>query len=240
MAGFSKWRAEKKCHVSAELEKDYPSGYASPACFMHEVDPVYMGLTRSVDAVAAWRKDIRRNLIDRRAGIGAVERERQTSLILGHLDRLLPDVADRNISVYWPFLGEADLRGWMASATAAGATCLLPVVTEKRRPLIFRSWRVGEELAQGILNIPVPLNGEERRPDVVIAPVVGFDDQCFRLGFGGGYFDRTLASLAPRPLVIGVGFEFQKITSIHPQDHDIPMDIIVTDSGVISRADAGI
>jgi len=93
----------------------------------------------------------------------------------------------------------------MKAAIAAGATCLLPVVTEKRRPLIFRSWRVGEELIRGVLNIPVPQHGEERQPDIVIAPVVGFDNECLRLGFGGGYFDRTLASLASKPFVIGVG-----------------------------------
>ena len=218
--------------MSSEYQKDNFSSYASPACSMHEVDPTYMGLERSPETVAAWRKETRRRLIDQRAQLGAAERERRTPIIQSHLDRLLPDVSDRNISLYWPFLGEPDLRGWMASATAGGATCLLPVVTEKRRPLIFRSWRVGEELVRGTLNIPVPLNGEEKRPDIVIAPVVGFDEQCFRLGFGGGYFDRTLASLDPKPLVIGIGFEFQKIATIHPQGHDIPMDIIVTDTGI--------
>jgi 5-formyltetrahydrofolate cyclo-ligase len=66
-------------------------------------------------------------------------------------------------------------------------------------------------------------------PEAVLAPLVGFDRQCYRLGNGGGYFDRTLAALAPRPMAIGVGFEFSLIETIHPQSFDIPMDLVVTE-----------
>ncbi|MBY5368593.1 5-formyltetrahydrofolate cyclo-ligase [Rhizobium leguminosarum] len=225
--------------MSDDVRKISADGYASPACFMHEVDPVYMGLESHPEAVREWRKAERRRLIERRTLLGANEREQRTSLIRHHLDRLLPKIAGRNVSLYWPFLGEPDLRGWMQSAAACGATCLLPVVTEKRTPLSFRSWSVGEELTRGILNIPVPLRGEERLPDIVVAPVVGFDAQCYRLGFGGGYFDRTLASLHPRPFAIGVGFDFQEIDTIRPQDHDIPMDAIVTDVEIRFRQGVG-
>jgi len=69
----------------------------------------------------------------------------------------------------------------------------------------------------------------------VLAPLVGFDRACYRLGYGGGYFDRTLASLSPRPLAIGVGFEFQSLETIHPQSFDVPMDAIVTDVGTRRR-----
>jgi 5-formyltetrahydrofolate cyclo-ligase len=71
----------------------------------------------------------------------------------------------------------------------------------------------------------------------VLAPVVGFDRECYRLGYGGGYFDRTLAALAPRPLAIGVGFELARLETIHPQDFDIPMDLVVTEAGIGRRAD---
>ena len=222
--------------MAAEDRNDTPDGYASPACFMHEVDPAYMGLEMDGVGSKAWRKAERRRLIDRRVLLGVSERERRTAQICGHLDQLLPNIAGRNISLYWPFLGEPDLRGWMASAT--GATCLLPVVAEKQKPLIFKSWRMGEALVRGILNIPAPLNGEERLPDIVIAPVIGFDAQCYRLGFGGGYFDRTLAVLEPRPVAIGVGFDFQEIETIYPQPHDIPMDAIVTDTGIRFRKES--
>jgi len=70
---------------------------------------------------------------------------------------------------------------------------------------------------------------------MVLAPVVGFDAACYRLGYGGGYFDRTLAALSPRPLAVGVGFAMQRIETIHPQSFDIPMDMIVTEAGVVRR-----
>ena len=68
-----------------------------------------------------------------------------------------------------------------------------------------------------------------------MAPLVGFDRDCYRLGYGGGYFDRTLAALSPRPLAIGVGFELSQLETIHPQDFDIPMDLIVTEARVRRR-----
>jgi 5,10-methenyltetrahydrofolate synthetase len=86
-------------------------------------------------------------------------------------------------------------------------------------------------LERGIWNIPVPAKGDEVIPTVTIAPLVGFDAACFRLGYGGGYFDRTLASLESRPTVIGVGYAFAAIATIRPQRHDIPMDWIVTGDG---------
>jgi 5,10-methenyltetrahydrofolate synthetase len=67
-------------------------------------------------------------------------------------------------------------------------------------------------------------------PQAVLAPLVGFDRECYRLGYGGGYFDRTLAALLPRPLAIGVGFELSLIETIYPQDFDVPMDLIVTEA----------
>jgi 5,10-methenyltetrahydrofolate synthetase len=122
----------------------------------------------------------------------------------------------------------------MTAAEARGASCALPIVVEKGSPLAFRTWKVGEPLSRGVWNIPFPRRGREVLPDLVIAPLVGFDTSCFRLGYGGGYFDRTLALLNKATLV-GVGFESQKLNTIHPMKHDIPMDIIVTDVGVRVR-----
>ena len=72
-------------------------------------------------------------------------------------------------------------------------------------------------------------------PSAVLAPLVGFDRGCFRLGYGGGYFDRTLAALSPSAFAIGVGFEAQQIETIRPQSFDIPMNLIVTEAGVRRR-----
>ena len=67
------------------------------------------------------------------------------------------------------------------------------------------------------------------QPDVVVAPVVGFDKEHYRLGYGGGFFDRTLAVMRRKPLAIGVGYTSASVPTIYPQSHDIPMDVIVTD-----------
>ena len=107
---------------------------------------------------------------------------------------------------------------------------------EKNAPLIFRLWRAGEPLALGVWNIPIPAHGAELVPDVVIAPVVGFDQQGYRLGYGGGFYDRTLAALAKKPRAIGVAYRQAAIATIYPLRHDIPMDVIVTEEGVVERS----
>jgi 5,10-methenyltetrahydrofolate synthetase len=88
-------------------------------------------------------------------------------------------------------------------------------------------------MARGLWNIPHPADGKLIVPNVVIAPVVGFDLQGYRLGYGGGFFDRTLARLDPKPLTVGVGYPDAELRTIFPQPHDIPMDWVVTGSGII-------
>ena len=109
-----------------------------------------------------------------------------------------------------------------------GARIVLPVAIALGQPLVFREWRPNTRMARGLWKIPYPADGAEIMPTVVIAPLVGFDKECFRLGYGGGFFDRTLAGLAASPQVIGVGYPGALIPTIFPQPHDIPMDWILT------------
>jgi 5,10-methenyltetrahydrofolate synthetase len=104
------------------------------------------------------------------------------------------------------------------------------VVIRKGWPLEFRRWRPGEALERGFWNIPVPANGPAVLPDVLVAPLVGFDGEHYRLGYGGGFYDRTIAAAQNHPQVIGVGFEHCRLPTIYPQPHDIRMDAIVTDA----------
>ena len=178
--------------------------------------------------IARWRKAERERLIQARLAIPADDRTAMSTAIAEELDAIVGDVSNRIVSLYWPFRGEPDLRPWMASLVARGGTPALPLVVEKAQPLVFRAYRPGDRLEKGVWNIPIPAEGEPVIPDVVIAPIVGVDPRNYRLGYGGGFFDRTLASLPKKPLVIGVGYEMQRIPTIHPQPHDIPMDRIVT------------
>jgi 5,10-methenyltetrahydrofolate synthetase len=144
------------------------------------------------------------------------------------LDRLLPKPSGTIISVYWPIQAEPDLREWMKTKWEQGFRIALPVATALRQPLIFREWSPGCKMGRGLWKIPYPAEGAEVVPTVTLAPVVGFDAAFYRLGYGGGFFDRTLAQMAGRPLAIGVGYPCALIPTIFPQPHDIPMNSIVT------------
>lgn len=183
--------------------------------------------------IMRWRKAERERLIAARLAVDAATRAGWSERIGTGLDGIIGDVAGLVVSAYWPFRGEPDLRPWLKRVNERGGICALPVVVDKGRPLAFRTWRDGEALVRGVWNIPIPAGGEAVVPHVALAPVVGFDEAGYRLGYGGGFFDRTLASLAPRPRVFGVGYALQEITTIHPLGHDIEMTAIVTEDGVL-------
>lgn len=215
--------------------------YASPPCFAHEVDPAYMGLPTSGDSrqeadVMRWRKAERKRLIEARLALSSQERRTLNQRILEHMASEIGPPEGRVVSAYWPFRGEPDLRGLLDRIVELGGQPALPVVVALGQPLIFRAWKSGEALDKGVWNIPVPRDSAaELLPDIVIAPVIGFDRQCYRLGFGGGFYDRTLAAMPKRPRVLGVGFELAEIETIYPQWHDIPMDVVVTENGAACR-----
>lgn len=96
----------------------------------------------------------------------------------------------------------------------------------------FREWRPDSNMATDRHGIHFPTSGAMLIPDMLLIPVNAFDGSGYRLGYGSGYFDRTLASLVPAPLSIGVGFELARVASIDPQAHDIPLDAVVTESGL--------
>jgi 5-formyltetrahydrofolate cyclo-ligase len=147
------------------------------------------------------------------------------------LEEVIGEVEGLIVSAYWPFRGEPDLRGFMAGVSDRGGRCALPVVVERDKPLVFRPWSPGDPLARGVWNIPVPVALEEVVPDIVIMPVVGLDRACYRLGYGGGFFDRTLAMMKNSPLKLGVGYRQQALVTIHPQPNDIPLDMVITEEG---------
>lgn len=205
--------------------------YASPPCFMHELEPGHMPAPQDAWAdVARWRQSERRRLLDARLRLDVAARHNSDKRIAAALDRTMGRVAGRTVSGYWPFRGEPDLRNWAIRVIERGGRLALPVVIRKEWPLEFRAWMPGEPLERGMWNILTPARGPSVQPDIVIAPLVGFDDANYRLGYGGGFFDRTLATLPRRAFVIGVGYATSRVPTIYPQPHDIAMDAIVTDA----------
>jgi 5-formyltetrahydrofolate cyclo-ligase len=203
---------------------------ASPPCFMHELDPSWLGL-QSWEQVRAWRRTERAALIARRVAVPVAARLERDDAITVHVRAAVPDLARRHVGFYWPFKGEYDPRPLARALHREGARLALPMVATKGRPLIFRAWRPGTRMMQGVWNIPIPAEGEEVTPDTLLVPLVGFDARGYRLGYGGGYYDRTLATMAPRPVAIGIGFENGRLATIHPQPHDVRMDLTVTEAG---------
>jgi len=94
----------------------------------------------------------------------------------------------------------------------------------------FWRWRPEVPMSRGLFNIPIPGECDIVAPDVLIVPLVGFDRAGYRLGYGGGYYDRTLAASQPRPRTLAIAFAESELETIHPQPHDIPMSRIITDA----------
>lgn len=211
-------------------EHDSGDDAGSPPCLLHELDSAgspRLDPQQALD-VTRWRKAERARLIAARLALDPEYRAARTLAIADELNRLIPRTPGTIVSVYWPIRAEPDLRPWMHSKCEEGTRIALPVALAVGRPLVFREWRPGAPMARGLWKIPHPAEGAEIVPTVVLAPVVGFDPACYRLGYGGGFFDRTLAQMGGEPLVIGLGFPQAAIKTIFPQPHDIPMNRIVT------------
>jgi 5-formyltetrahydrofolate cyclo-ligase len=187
------------------------------------------------DQLKAWRKSERQRLVAARTALDEATLERHRLAIDASLERSFPGLAAAKLAFCWPIKGEYDARHLGKTLRTRGALTSLPVVVAPKQPLVFREWHPGVELARGPLDIPYPANSPEVVPDAVLLPMNGWDAAGYRLGYGGGFFDRTLASLPKKPAVIGVTYELAKMATIHPQQWDIPVDWVVTERGVYRR-----
>jgi len=186
-------------------------------------------------ALKAWRKAERERLIAARVAVTPATLDSWRRRMDITLERSFPGLARCRLAFCWPIKGEYDARHLARTLRSRGALTALPVVVKPKSPLIFREWHPGVEMVAGVLDIPYPVGSPDVVPEAVLLPMNGWDLQGYRLGYGGGFFDRTLASLAKRPLTIGVTYELAKLDTIHPQSWDIPLDYVVTERGVYRR-----
>jgi 5-formyltetrahydrofolate cyclo-ligase len=180
-------------------------------------------------AIREWRKETRTRLIKQRIGISALDHAAWSARISHSLGADLRSCGAKLIGFYWPFRGEYDPRDLMATLRDQGTRIALPVIEERDQPLSFREWQPGSLMTLGVWNVPMPENGEAVVPDLLVVPLVGFDAQGYRLGYGGGFYDRTIAAMPDKPRTIGVGFELGRLETIYPEPHDIPLDRVVTE-----------
>jgi 5-formyltetrahydrofolate cyclo-ligase len=184
--------------------------------------------------IAAFRTALRREKIAARQALPAEDHAQASARILDHLAGLLLPRPTSIIAFCWPIRAEVDCRPLVQQLIDAGWRAAMPVVVAAAAPMQFRFWSPDVPMIQDRHGIPIPDTPACQTPDVLLLPLVACDAAGYRLGYGGGYFDRTLASLAgcaTRPLTVGVGFAMCAVATIHPEPHDIPPDWIVTELG---------
>lgn len=138
----------------------------------------------------------------------------------------------KTLGVYWPIRGEPDLRSVYAELILRGMQLALPVAVGNGVPLEFAAWKPGDEMGEDNFGISVPAVRNPMRPEAVLVPCVGFNSRRVRLGYGGGFYDRTLA-LTPRPVAIGIAYACT-LTAFDGAPHDIALDTILTDASAIA------
>lgn len=179
-----------------------------------------------------WRKDQRAELLSRRTASTPTARAAWNQAIILFLQAGFPSLRGLVVGFCWPIKGEVDPRPLIHQLREHGSRVVLPAVVVKKQPLEFREWWPRCPMMAGAMGIPTPEGTPVLVPDAVLVPPVGFSEDGWRLGYGGGYFDRTLAALAPQPVKICVAHELSRMPTIHPQPHDIPMDFVVTEAGI--------
>lgn len=144
------------------------------------------------------------------------------------------------ISAYWPVGKEFDTRFLLDELTNQGFQCALPVTSKETRVMQFKKWNHETEMTKSAWGVPEPQGGDIVEPDIVLAPLLAFDQKGYRLGYGGGHYDNTIRALRDKKEVtyIGIGFAEQAVLFKLPrEEHDIPLDYMLTPKGVIHFKD---
>jgi len=217
--------------------KNSSGSYASSPCYAAEFEqPLDAQQQRDVNN---WRSAERKRQRERRRALTPEQQDSYAQAVAAHLDSLLEkkygDIAGKVVGGYWPIQGELDLVFWFHKLCKRGVRVALPITIEQDAPLIFREWLPETNMEKDRWHIPIPpVENAQLLPEILLSPLLAWDVAGYRLGYGGGYFDRTLAALSPKPFVIGVGIQVAQVPTIFPQTYDIPMDAVVTEIGVHS------
>jgi len=178
------------------------------------------------------KSNLRQALIAARMALAADVREEWNRAIGQQLCNWLATHPAGTLGVYWPIRNEPDLREIYPDLARLGVQLALPVVTGKESPLTFRLWASDDQLIPDKMGIPTPAASSiEVQPDAILVPCVGFNAEKIRLGYGGGFYDRTLAT-SNRPAAIGIAFDCMRV-AFAAEAHDVALDVIITESGIV-------
>jgi 5-formyltetrahydrofolate cyclo-ligase len=178
------------------------------------------------------KRTLRSAMLAWRAGLDEAERRAAADGLLATLRREKPIATPAVVSGFWPIKEEIDIRPLMVDLLNQGCQLALPVVQGKGLPLVFRAWRPGDALEAGVFGTLQPsVRREVVEPDALIVPLLACDDDGWRLGYGGGFYDRTLAGLRAKKTVtaVGVGFNDQLVSEVPHGPSDQRLDWLLTD-----------
>ncbi|TAL66907.1 MAG: 5-formyltetrahydrofolate cyclo-ligase [Burkholderiaceae bacterium] len=182
---------------------------------------------------------VRRALIEER--LNMPDRLQRADLLQRVMRIWLVGRPDTVIGAYWPIKGEFDplpaLHRWKEDGELQGGPNMkrigLPVVDRVHKTLTFHAWYPGCPMQEDAYDIPKPRDTEAVAPTLLFVPCLGYGAGGYRLGYGGGFYDRTLAALRPRPFTVGLGYTQGFIDDFEPEAHDMPLDAILNDNGVV-------
>ena len=180
-----------------------------------------------------FRSRLRKEKIAARQALPDGEHARAAAAIERNLEDLLATRPAQTIAFCWPLRREFDCRPLISRLLVRGWRAAQPVVTAEAAPMVFRPWTPDTPMTSDRHGIPIPVGDQTVIPDVVLLPLVAFDAQGYRIGYGGGYFDRTLAALSRQPFTIGIGFELARVDSVRPEPHDVRLAALVTEAGSV-------
>jgi len=185
--------------------------------------------------IAALKAGLRREALRRRAAMGP---DARAAAGRAAAERALPLLrgAGGAVALFSAIRGEIDPAPLAEALSRAGIAVALPVVAGREMPLVFRRWVAGDPLdPDPLFGIPQPRAGApELHPAAILVPLAAFDRRGGRIGYGGGFYDRTLAALSPRPLALGYAFACQEVPFVPMESHDAPLDMVITQDEVIS------
>ncbi len=178
------------------------------------------------------KRILRGTMLAWRGTLTEEERRAAATGLLEAFRRARPIETPAVVSGFWPMAEELDIRPLMIELFNQGCQLALPVVVAKRQPLVFRAWRPGDPLEAGVFGTLHPSPKREAvEPDALIVPLLASDEEGWRLGYGGGFYDRTLGGLRARRQVtaVGVGFDAQLMPEVPHGPDDQPLDWLLTD-----------
>jgi 5-formyltetrahydrofolate cyclo-ligase len=190
--------------------------------------------------IIAIKREMRERQKARRAAALEVLGARINDDLVRHGTALLGDRPPGVVSAYYPMAGEIWPLRLMAALKFNGHSLALPVMQGKADPLLFRAWAPGDELIAGVWGIRQPAPSQPTvLPDILLVPLLAFDTRGYRLGYGGGYFDRTLHDLRKRKLIlaVGLGLDELEVDAVPHLDYDERLDWILTPSGSRQRSE---